>query len=192
MPFLFDPPSRDAGNNHLTFGLCRWLVSSVSGMGMAALVAVALLLIAPAPKAIAEDGKTLAVREETSGVASEAVVDPRRYGDWELVCKPQANAAPPKAESGACRLQQAQAVNEVMAAAMRGHRLLHESCALDRSGDPLRQLEVMRQRLQMSADAVEGLRSALEDYVASLDARQKRRFARLGYGVGEARASARR
>jgi hypothetical protein len=90
------------------------------------------------------------------------------------------------------RREQARAVNEVMAAAMRGHRLLHESCALDRSGDPLMQLEVMRQRLQMSADAVEGLRSALDDYHDSLDARQKRRFARLGYGIGEARASARR
>ncbi len=111
MPFLFDPPSRDAGDNCLTFGPRRWLVSSVSGMGMAALIAVGLLLIAPAPKAIAEDGKALAVREETSGVAAEAVVEPKRYGDWELVCKPQAASATPKAESGACRLQQAQAVN---------------------------------------------------------------------------------
>jgi invasion protein IalB len=111
MPFLFDPPSRNAGDKHLTFALCRRRVSSVSEIGMAALVAVGLLLIAPAAKANAEDGKAPAVREEISGVASEAVVEPRRYGDWELVCKPQAASATPKAESATCRLQQAQAVN---------------------------------------------------------------------------------
>ncbi|MCZ7854115.1 invasion associated locus B family protein [Agrobacterium salinitolerans] len=78
---------------------------------MAALVAVGLLLIAPAAKANVDDGKAPAVRGETSGVAAEAVVDTRRYGDWELVCKPQAAADTPKAESATCRLQQAQAVN---------------------------------------------------------------------------------
>ncbi|TGE78640.1 invasion associated locus B family protein [Rhizobium sp. SEMIA 439] len=79
-------------------------------MGIA-LVAVGLLLAAPTTKANAEDGKAPAVREDTSGAAAAPAVEPRRYGDWELVCKPQADAATPKAESATCRLQQAQAVN---------------------------------------------------------------------------------
>ncbi len=106
MPFLFDLPSRDA----LTFGLRRRWSSSVSEIGMA-LVAVGLLLATPAAKAIADDGNTSVVVKKAPEVAAEAVVDPRRYGDWELVCKPQADAATPKAESASCRLQQAQAVN---------------------------------------------------------------------------------
>jgi invasion protein IalB len=106
MPFLFDPPSRD----DLTFGLRRRWSSSVSEIGMA-LVAVGLLLASPAAKAIADDGKTSVVGKKAPEVAAEAVVDPRRYGDWELVCKPQAASATPEAESAACRLQQAQAVN---------------------------------------------------------------------------------
>ncbi|KWT86908.1 Invasion associated locus B protein [Agrobacterium tumefaciens str. B6] len=79
-------------------------------MGIA-LVAVGLLLAAPTAKANADDGKAPAVREDTSGAAAPPAVEPRRYGDWELVCKPQADAATPKAESASCRLQQAQAVN---------------------------------------------------------------------------------
>jgi hypothetical protein len=86
------------------------------------------------------------------------------------------------------RREQRSAANEVMVAALRGHQLLYESCALDRSGDPLNQLEVMRQRLQMSADAADGLRSALEDYHAALDERQKRGFVRMGYGAAATRA----
>lgn len=76
-----------------------------------ALVAVGLVLAAPAAKAIADDGKTSVAGKETSGVAAAPVVEPRRYGDWELVCKPQADTATAKADSAACRLQQAQAVN---------------------------------------------------------------------------------
>jgi len=110
MPFLFDPPSRDAGDDCLTFGLRRRRFSSVSGIGMA-LVAVGLVLAAPAAKAIADDGKTSVAGKEASGVAAAPVVEPRRYGDWELVCKPQADTATAKADSAACRLQQAQAVN---------------------------------------------------------------------------------
>ncbi|WP_454686047.1 invasion associated locus B family protein [Agrobacterium leguminum] len=110
MPFLFDLPSRDADDNCLTFGLRRQRVSYVFGIGIA-LVAVGLLLAAPTAKANADDGKALAVREETSKAAAAPAVEPRRYGDWELVCKPQADAATPKAESASCRLQQAQAVN---------------------------------------------------------------------------------
>ncbi|WP_367353632.1 invasion associated locus B family protein [Agrobacterium pusense] len=82
----------------------------MSEIGMA-LVAVGLLLATPAAKAIADDGNTSVVVKKAPEVAAEAVVDPRRYGDWELVCKPQADAATPKAESASCRLQQAQAVN---------------------------------------------------------------------------------
>ncbi|MBB4408132.1 invasion associated locus B family protein [Agrobacterium radiobacter] len=82
----------------------------MSEIGMA-LVAVGLLLASPAAKAIADDGKTSVVGKKAPEVAAEAVVDPRRYGDWELVCKPQAASATPEAESAACRLQQAQAVN---------------------------------------------------------------------------------
>lgn len=106
MPFLFDPPSRDA----LTFGLRRRWSSSVSEIGMA-LVAVGLLLASPAAEAIADDGKTSVIGKKAPEVAAEAVVDPKRYGDWELVCKPQSATATPKAESATCRLQQAQAVN---------------------------------------------------------------------------------
>ncbi|MBO9654455.1 MAG: invasion associated locus B family protein [Agrobacterium tumefaciens] len=106
MPFLFDPPSRDA----LTFGLRRRCSSSVSEIGMA-LVAVGLLLASPAAEAIADDGKTSVIGKKAPEVAAEAVVDPKRYGDWELVCKPQSATATPKAESATCRLQQAQAVN---------------------------------------------------------------------------------
>jgi len=110
MPFLFDLPSRDAEDNCLTFGLRRQRVSYVFGIGIA-LVAVGLLLAAPTAKANADDGKAPAVREDTSGAAAPPAVEPRRYGDWELVCKPRADAATPKAESASCRLQQAQAVN---------------------------------------------------------------------------------
>ncbi|MBP2535850.1 invasion associated locus B family protein [Agrobacterium tumefaciens] len=110
MPFLFDLPSRDADDNCLTFGLRRQRVSYVFGIGIA-LVAVGLLLAAFTAKANADDGKAPAVREDTSGAAAPPAVEPRRYGDWELVCKPQADAATPKAESASCRLQQAQAVN---------------------------------------------------------------------------------
>ena len=106
MPFLFDPPSRDA----LTFGLRRRWSSSVSEIGMA-LVAVGLLLASPAAEAIADDGKTSVIGKKAPEVAAEAVVDPKRYGDWELVCKPQSATATPKAESATCCLQQAQAVN---------------------------------------------------------------------------------
>lgn len=110
MPFLFEIPSKDAGDNCLIFGLRRAQFSSVSRVSLA-LVAVGLLLAAPAAKANSNDGKTPAIQNDASGVAAAAVGEPRRYGNWELVCKPQADAATPKAESATCRLQQAQAVN---------------------------------------------------------------------------------
>ncbi|MCZ7447869.1 invasion associated locus B family protein [Agrobacterium rhizogenes] len=72
-----------------------------------------LLLAGSAPNAIADDGgnQTAVVGENASEATTAWAREARRYGDWELVCKPQAEAGAQKADRSTCRLQQAQAVN---------------------------------------------------------------------------------
>lgn len=81
--------------------------------------------------------------------------------------------------------------NAVMSAAARAQQRLHQSCTIERVGDPVKQLDVMRERLRMAAEAIEPVHTALVSYSEALDRRQWRAFARLGFG-GDIQAEGRR
>jgi hypothetical protein len=85
---------------------------------------------------------------------------------------------------------QAALFNDVMAAAVRSQQLLHESCTIERTGDALKQLDMMRKRLQITAEAIGMMHAAVSRLAESLEGRQRRSFARLGFGAGaQAQAS---
>lgn len=80
------------------------------------------------------------------------------------------------------RADQARLFNDLMAAVARSQQVLHQSCALQRAGEALAQLEVMQRRLRLTAEAVQTVKAALSGFSESLDGRQRRSLARLGYG----------